>query len=210
MRALVGRSLKFKCSSIYYERNMRPLIYYIATTLDGFIAHEDGSFDGFNWDESFMKVLFAEFPETLPAHFRGPATREENRMFDAVLMGRKTYDVGLKEGFTNPYPTLDQYVFSRTMEASPDPAVKLVKSDPVPFVNQLKQEEGKAIWLCGGSEFAGVLLEAGLIDELIIKLNPVVFGTGMPLFATNKHITPLTLRSSKSYESGHQILHFAV
>ena len=189
---------------------MRQLIYYIATTIDGFIAHQDGSFDGFSWDESFMKVLFTEFPETLPAHFRGPATREENRWFDAVLMGRKTYEVGLKDGFTNPYPTLDQYVFSRTMSESPDPAVTLVKEHPSRFVEQLKKEEGKAIWLCGGADLAGVLLGAGLIDQVIVKLNPVVFGTGIPLFTSEKRITPLELTLSTSYESGHMILHYKV
>ena len=45
---------------------MRELIYYVAATLDGFIAHEDGSFDGFPWDDAFVADLFARFPETLP------------------------------------------------------------------------------------------------------------------------------------------------
>ncbi|QDV35555.1 dihydrofolate reductase family protein [Tautonia plasticadhaerens] len=54
---------------------MRRLVYYVASTLDGFIAHEDGSFGGFAWDDE----LVAEFRESLDS-------------FDAVLMGRKTYE----------------------------------------------------------------------------------------------------------------------
>lgn len=106
---------------------MRKLIYYIATTLDGFIAQKDGSFDGFSWNEEFIAYLLSEFPETIPAHLKEETgSREQNGVFDTVLMGRKTYEVGLQQGIMNPYPTLDQYVFSRTMKESPDEHVKLI------------------------------------------------------------------------------------
>ena len=103
---------------------MRHLVYYIATTLDGFIARPDGSFEELPWDDEFIADLRAAYPETFPSPFwSGEQSRPENRCFDAVLMGRKTYEVGLREGLTNPYPTLAQYVFSRSMKESPDPAV---------------------------------------------------------------------------------------
>src|SRR5690606_28939875 len=107
----------------------------------------------------------------------------DNRVFDTVLMGRKTYEVGSTAGFTNPYPTLKQYVFSRSMPESPDPQVQLVRERAPETVGHLKEAQGKDIWLCGGAELASTLMEAGLIDCLIIKLNPVVFGAGIPLFA---------------------------
>ena len=80
---------------------MRELIYYVATSLDGFIARKDGSFDDFDWDE-----VVSDFLSDL-----------EN--FGTVLMGRKTYEVGLREGKTSPYPNMRQILFSRTMKASP-------------------------------------------------------------------------------------------
>ncbi len=84
---------------------MRELVYYIASTLDGFIAHVDGSFDGFPWDDEYGTDLFASFPETIPAHLQGAkGAPDDNKWFDTVLMGRKTYEVGLREGITNPYP----------------------------------------------------------------------------------------------------------
>jgi hypothetical protein len=45
-------------------------------------------------------------------------------------MGRRTYEVGLKIGLTSPYGHLAQYLFSRTMAASPDPSVELLRGDP--------------------------------------------------------------------------------
>jgi dihydrofolate reductase len=190
---------------------VRDLVYYVASTLDGFIAEEDGSFHRFPWDDDFGAELLATFPETFPAHLRGAgSTPAENRWFDAVLMGRNTYEVGLREGITSPYPTLKQYVFSRTMGRSPDPEVTLISTDSIAAVRALKQEPGRAIWLCGGAQLAATLFGAGLVDRLIVKLNPVVFGTGIPLFGEGIEPTALTLTDSNTYPSGHLVLHYAV
>lgn len=188
---------------------MRDLVYYIASTLDGFIAHKDGSIDGFLWDEEFGADLFASFPETFPAHLRGDnGNRSENKWFDVVLMGRSTYDVGLQEGITNPYPTMEQFVFSRTLRESPDKQVRLIKEKAVQTVKSLKQKSGKAIWLCGVSDLASTFLKVNLIDKLIVKLNPVVFGSGIPLFSKEIKQTALKLTDSKVYNSGHMLLYY--
>ena len=187
---------------------MRRLVYFVATSLDGFIAEEDGSFDRFPWDDAYVAELFQEFPETIPAHMRGPASRSDNRWFDAVVMGRATYEVGIPLGLTSPYPTLDQYVFSSTMKESPDPDVTLVSRGAADFVAALKQEPGKAIWLCGGGKLAGALLSAGLVDEIIAKVNPVVFGRGIPLFGGVSELRRLRLADTKTFPSGHLRLHY--
>ncbi len=190
---------------------MRPLVYYIASSLDGFIAREDGSFEDFPWDDDFVAHLRTTYPETFPATLRdASATRADNRRFDTVLMGRKTYEVGQREGLTSPYPTLDQFVFSRTLTESPDPAVQLVSEDAISFVIQLKKQDGEAIWICGGSELATLLYAAGLIDEVIVKLNPVLFGTGIPLLAGRQESARLRLDSCEPHTSGHVVLTYAV
>ena len=148
---------------------------------DGFIAREDGSFRCFPVSVERLSEFVDSFPETFPAHFQeARGIRAENKQFDAVLMGRKTYEVGLNVGITNPYPSLKQYVFSRTMKASPDENIELVSDNPVAVVKELKKETGKDIWLCGGSALATTLFSE--IDEMIVKLNPLVIGSGIPLF----------------------------
>lgn len=170
---------------------MRTLTYYVAMSLDGFIAHEDGSYDGFVWDDEFV----ADFMESL-------------NQFDTVLMGRKTYEVGLKEGKTSPYPTMRQIVFSRTMTSRPDEAIELVSDNMVETVRNLKQEDGQPIWLCGGGMIAATLFKAGLLDEIIIKVNPVLFGSGIRLFSEAIPQTALRLTHRKIYRCGIATLHY--
>jgi len=186
---------------------MRKLKYYVACTVDGFIAREDGSFDCFPMTGEHFADLFDRFPETFPAHVQNAlGISAENKQFDAVLMGRKTYEVGLNVGLTNPYPSLKQYVFSRSMETSPDENVKLVSDNPVALVKELKKEAGKDIWLCGGGDLAATLFPE--IDEMIVKLNPVVIGAGIPLFSGAIAPTNLELVDRKIYSNGFLLLHY--
>lgn len=172
---------------------MRDLKYYVALTVDGFIAHEDGSIDGFLPEGEHVADFF-----------------ESYKWFDVVLMGRKTYEFGLKLGVTNPYPTMKQYVFSRTMKKSPDENVALVSENAVELVRKLKKESGKAIWLCGGANLATTLFRENLIDEIILKLNPVLLGSGIPLFSGVVKQTDLELTESKIYGNGVALFHYRV
>lgn len=188
---------------------MRDLVYYVAVTLDGFIAREDGSFSDFRWDENFLAELMALLPETFPAPLReGELDPADNRRFDAVLMGRRTYDVGLREGLTSPYPTLDQYVVSRSITSTPDPAVTLVSDHVVDAVRRLKEMPGRDIWLCGGGVLAAELYAAGLVDEIALKVNPVVFGSGVPMFATPQDPRPLHRVECRTFDSGHALMRY--
>lgn len=188
---------------------MRELVYYIATSLDGFIARRDGSFADFPWDDDFIAALRERFPETLPAPMRPGAVPADNRRFDAVIMGRRTYQVGSDQGLTSPYPTLDQYVVSSSLDTV-DPAVTLVDGDPVALARRLKDEAGLAVWICGGSALATPLFRAGLVDRLVIKVAPVVFGDGIPLLDGAVQTRPLTLVDRLVFESGYSLTEFAV
>jgi dihydrofolate reductase len=172
----------------YYQgAHIRTLTYYIAVTLDGFIAGPDGADPtgpGGFWPvtESDVAYLAANYPETLP----GPARQAlsvtaEGDHFDTVLEGRRSYQLGLDAGRTDAYPHLRHVVFSRTLTESPDPAVELVGTDPVAYVRELKRQPGRGIWLIGGAELAAALRPE--IDRLIIKRAPIAIGAGIPLFA---------------------------
>ncbi|MFI8883880.1 dihydrofolate reductase family protein [Streptomyces sp. NPDC053813] len=173
---------------------MRKLVYYIASTLDGFIAGPDGADptgpDGF-WPvpADYVQHLITEYPETLPAPARAALNiTDRGTHFDTVLEGRRSYEIGLRAGLTDAYPHLRHLVFSRTLNESPDPAVELVADDPVATVRELKQQDGKGIWLIGGAELAGALYSE--IDELVVKLSPMTIGAGIPLFSDKAAFDP--------------------
>lgn len=190
---------------------MRELTYYVACSVDGFIAHNDGSHDGFSLDSEYLADLFTTFPETCPSHLRDIISiNAENQWFDVVLMGRKTYEVGLKNGITNPYSHMKQYLFSRTMQKSPDENVELVSENAVELVTELKRAAGKGIWLCGGGNLATTLFAHNLVDHLILKINPFLMGSGIPLFSGVIQQTALELTNKKIYENGVLVLHYRV
>ena len=181
---------------------MRELKYFVAASIDGFIAAVDGSFDGFVMDGPHLADLFAEMPETVPGHFRAPLGLEGagNRVFDTVLMGRTTWEVGARHGIVSPYPHLRQIVVSSSLATNPDPGVEVVTSDPLGAVRALKAEPGGALWLCGGGRLAAAL--APEIDEIILKVNPLVLGDGVPLFGDGAGQLRLGLTGAKSYDNG--------
>lgn len=163
---------------------MRKLTYLVAQTIDGYIAGPDND-DPSPWfvlEGDHAEPLRDEFPDMHPMHVRPMLGLENtpNKHFDTVLQGRGSYEIGLRHGITNAYRHLRSIVFSTTMTQSPDPTVELVRTDPVATVRALKQDEGRDIWLCGGGRLAATLRDE--IDRLIVKLQPIVAGDGIPLF----------------------------
>lgn len=186
---------------------MRELKYFIACTVDRFIARQDDSYDFFLTEGEQVADLLAAFPETIPALFRERlGITAENQCFDAVLMGRRTYEVGLKDGISNPYPQMKQYVISQALKEPPDPNVELITSDPVAFIRDLKTQPGKDIWLCGGGSLATVLFPE--IDEMILKVHPILLGSGIPLFSGVIPLTSLELADNKLYSNGFMLLNY--
>lgn len=190
---------------------MRELIYYVACSVDGFIAHADGSHGGFSQDTDYLAELLSIFPETVPSHLRDAmGISGANKWFDTVLMGRKTYEIGLKGGVSNPYPHMQQYLFSHSIKESPHPDIVLVSERSLELVKRLKQDDGKGIWLCGGATLATALFAEKLIDQLILKINPFLMGDGIPLFSGVIGQTALELTDRKVYDTGVLQLHYQV
>ncbi|MFF2553253.1 dihydrofolate reductase family protein [Nocardia sp. NPDC058058] len=188
---------------------MRHLVYYVAVSIDGIIAGPGGEFDFYPVAEDMAAWVNVHYPETVPTLLReqiGMAVHEPNRQFDTVLMGRGTYEPGLAAGTASPYAHMKQYVFSSSLAQADYPAVEIVNTDAVELVRQLKKEEGKDIWLCGGAKLAGQLLDE--IDRLIIKSYPVIAGAGVPLFGGDFSPARFDVAERREFSNGTQISWF--
>jgi dihydrofolate reductase len=166
---------------------MRKITFGVANSLDNFIARENGAVDWLMWSDEVMEIM-SDFWKKI----------------DTVLMGRKTYTVGLElsKGKKNPYPNIKTYVFSRTLKAEENADVEIVSENAVEFVRKLKSEEGKEICVMGGGEFAKSLFEAELIDEIGFNIHPVLLGSGIPLFLEMKRQIDLELIESRQLKNG--------
>jgi dihydrofolate reductase len=187
------------------ETGLRKLTYFIACSIDGFIGDPSGDATSMYTfvDEEFLEFLKTEHPETVSTPARRALGFDDlpNRRFDTVIQGRSSYDLALKEGLTSPYAHMRQYVASRTLTESPDPQVEIVSDDVVGKVRELKaQDGGFGIYLCGGAQLAGALLDE--IDELVIKTYPIVYGTGMPMFGSDFAVTEFTLGETRTFGNG--------
>ena len=192
----------------YHSKDMmRALTYFVGVTIDGFIAAPDGDVGFFPMLDDIIGFMAQDYPETIPTHLREQfAVDGVNKHFDTVIQGRSTYEPALAAGITSPYAHLRQYVVSRTLGASSDPAVEVI-TDPLAKVRQLKAEDSTfGVWLAGGGKLAGALLPE--IDELVIKQYPVVAGRGTPMFDTDFEPTAFELADRKGYPSGATVSRF--
>jgi dihydrofolate reductase len=177
---------------------MSKLIYHIATTVDHFIAGPQGQADA-----SIFLYEGDHIPDFL-THIQ---------QYNSVLMGGKTYEFGYQFGLQpgEPgYKGIKHYVFSTSLSFNSNAEVELVKENAVEFVRKLKLVPDQKIWLCGGGQLAGSLLDAELIDELILKVNPVVIGEGIPLFGDSRKPIDLHLLDCKTYNSGVVLLSYQI
>jgi len=164
---------------------VRKIILYAASSLDGFIASGDGSVD---WIDT-KADLGAEYNFT-----------SFLQKVDTIIMGRKSYEQAVSFGVW-PYDNHHTFVFS-TSKLKPQTASTTIITNPQPdFIEKLKKENGKDIWLFGGGQTNSFFLENDFIDEIMLFIQPIAIGTGIGLFG-NKAGTLKKFDRKKSCELG--------
>ena len=163
----------------------RNLKLYIAASMDGYIAGPNGEIDWLEEAGSNLDYGYHDFYSSI----------------DTTVMGSSTYKLTLTVS-EFPYADKVNYVFTRSAPPPDTANVRFVSGDIVSFVESLKSLPGKDIWLVGGGQINTVMLDAGLIDEIILTIFPLVLGDGIPLFAPGANLTRFRTTSCESYETG--------
>lgn len=170
---------------------MKQIIYYVAVSLDGYIAGPKNDISSF--------IL------------QGPGVdqyQSDLQSFNTVIMGRKTYEFGYQFGLPPgqpAYPNMEHHIFSNSLRFENKAASVHVQPLDIDIVKKLKQESTTDIYLCGGGIFASWLLRHGQIDQLKLKVNPIVLGEGTKLFHTTENALAWNLVACVSYEDGMQV-----
>ena len=165
---------------------MPEVIYYVAASLDGYIATLDGDIEWL-------------------APFEGPDEDYGYAQFydsvQAVLLGRRTYETSL--AFEQwPYPGKPCWVFSHGNIRSLSTDVIRTAQNPAEVMAEIATRGLQRAWLVGGGALAASFRAQGLITEYIVTIVPAVLGAGVPLFADSGPHERLELVEANSYPKG--------
>lgn len=177
---------------------MRTIYAFEMITLDGFYAGPNDEFDWPNVDAEFDVWSLAQLDRS-----------------DTIVFGRTTY-----QGMAAYWPTapaedptaqrMNSYpkvVVSRTLDKADWNNSRIVRG--LDAIAELKQESGKDIAVFGSFDLTVGLIEAGLLDEIRIIVNPIVLGGGKSLFASTDKRISVTLKDTKRFDSGNVLLTYA-
>ena len=181
---------------------MRKLFMFNMVSLDGFFAGPNGELDWHNVDGEFNDFAIPQLDE-----------------IDTLLFGRITYELmasfwpteeALRDDpvVAEKMNSLAKVVFSRTLARVDWNNSRLVKENAAEEVAKLKQQPGKDLALFGSANLMASLLPSGLIDEFRVMVNPVVLGSGMPLFSAIRSPLKLKLQKTRSFNNGNVLLYY--
>lgn len=166
---------------------MRNVILYIAVSLDGYIADSNGSVDWINGQDKSVEV-----EDTFTPFFS---------RVDTVIMGFKTYRQIVSELSPDNWPYEDAvtYILTHHPDNDDTDTIRFRCIDVCRLVEDLKQQPGKDIWICGGAQIAGQLIKNNQIDCYHLAVIPVLLGNGIKLFPTTDRKVNLELIEAKKY-----------
>lgn len=175
---------------------MRKIVYYIASSIDGFIAGKNNDISMFIQQSTGLEQYINDLKD-----------------FDTVIMGKNTYEFGYKFGLKPgdlAYPHMEHYVFSNDLTITEKNNKLHIEKIDIAKIDTLKSMNGSDIYLCGGATFAGWLFDNEKIDILKIKLNPIILGEGLRLFGSSTKNCNLELLSMKSYSNSLSIVEYKI
>ncbi len=179
---------------------MTNLILFQHISLDGYAASSDGNLDWVHIDNEMFERVGKRIDET-----------------DTAVYGRRTYEMMQAYWPTAAdqpnatahdikhsawYKKAHKIVLSRTMKSADDPLCRVVNNDFVKDIRKFKEQTAGDTLIFGSPTAGHALIDAELVDGYWFFLNPVLLGSGIPVFTNAKHQTKLTLTGSHTFASG--------
>jgi dihydrofolate reductase len=181
---------------------MSKLIYMTNMSLDGFIEDETGAFDWVNPDQVY--AFITELLRPIGTVLLGRRLYETMAYWDAPLEGYPPE----QRDFARVWQKAEKIVFSRTLTAATTGNARVERDFDLKAIAKLKQESEHDISI-GGAELAGLALEAGLVDECHLFLNPVIVGGGKPAFGATLRRN-LELLETRRFDTGVIHVHYRI
>ncbi len=164
---------------------MKKIKVYLAISLDGYVARRDKDVSWLGGDGSDAENMgsYEEFFQSV----------------DTVVMGRTTYEQVITELAPGNWPYEGKQSYVVTSKVEPDQKEITFTSDLLGLLEKLKSAEGADIWIMGGAKLVQQVIRAGLVDELIVSVMPVLLGEGIRLWEEPGVETKLKLKLTRNY-----------
>lgn len=187
---------------------MRKIVSFMHISLDGFAAGPKGEMDWIHVDDEIFD-------------YTGHMTDEA----DTALYGRTTFEImesywptaADKPNATKHdkqhaawYNKVEKIVLSKTIQQAASANTRIISDNIADEISSLKQQTGSKIVIFGSPGAVHSLMQHNLIDEFWLFVNPVIIGTGIPMFKDVTDSIKLKLLSSEAFSSGVNGLHYAV
>ena len=169
---------------------MATVQYYVASTIDGFIADSD---DNIDW---LLQFGFDNFQDDYDRFMANVG---------AIVMGSTTYEYILGEG-NQPWAyggTPVWVLTSRSLPQVPGADIRFFQGDVATLHQQaIAAAGGKNVWVVGGGNVAAQFADAGLLDELLLTIVPIILGSGKQLLPIGSVTEPLDLVGTTPFPQG--------
>jgi len=180
------------------------LIYSAITSLDGYVADEDGQFDWAEPDEQ-VHAFVNDLMRSIGTHLYG------RRMYETMIAWETMDTTGqsrVMQDFAELWRAADKVVYSRTLETASSPKTRIERDFDAGAVRRLKASAGHDL-LVGGPEVAAHAFEAGLVDECHLFVVPFLVGGGTRSLPAEVR-EPLELLDERRFDSGVVHLHYRI
>jgi dihydrofolate reductase len=184
---------------------MRKIILLMHISLDGFTAGPNGEMDWIAFDDDLVEYV-AAVTDTADTAVYGRVTYQMMESYwptAAEQPGATQHD----RDHARWYNAAHKLVFSRTLETGGKNSA-LLKEVTAEEIGHLKQQSGKNLILIGSPSLAQRFIQLGLIDDYWLNVNPVVLGSGIPLFPDLTEPMPLKLVEARMFRAGVVGLHY--
>jgi dihydrofolate reductase len=182
---------------------MARLIYSAITSLDGYVADEDGNFDWAEPDEE-VHTFINDLERPMGTYLYG------RRMYEVMAGWETAHTLADQPPFTKDFAEIwqaaDKIVYSKTLETVSTAATRIERDFDSEAVRQMKARAERD-FIVGGPDLAAQAIKAGLVDEYHLFAAPIVVGGGKQSLPDNVHLK-LELLDERSFGNGMVYLHY--
>lgn len=184
---------------------MRKLKLQVQMTVDAYVGGPNGEMDWMVWgSDSQLEAYVNALTDSSDTILLGRKMTEEFVSYWTDIVNNQPHS--REFSFAQKMVNTHKVVFTKTLGESPWANTTLAKGELIDEITRLKNLHGQDILVYGGASFVSSLIEAGLIDEYHLFINPVALGRGMTIFGDLKETLNLTLVKSQAFASGEVVL----